>query len=159
MPLFDIKTLDEQAQRAAVIAEARTWLGTPFRDQADIKGVGIDCGLLLTRCFVDTRVKPPFDPRPYPPRRHLHERAEKYIELIERYAVETTEAKPANIAVYKFGLCYSHGGILIGGDCMISALLQHAMVTIQELWGAEYRQPDGSPVPVRYFDPWGKRAA
>lgn len=29
--------------RAAVIAEARTWLGTPFHHKQGLKGVGVDC--------------------------------------------------------------------------------------------------------------------
>lgn len=35
------------ALRASVIAEARSWIGTPYRHQASLKGVGCDClGLL-----------------------------------------------------------------------------------------------------------------
>ena len=29
--------------RAAIVAEARSWLGTPYRHQASLKGVGCDC--------------------------------------------------------------------------------------------------------------------
>lgn len=29
--------------RAAIVEEARTWLGTPFQHQARLKGVGVDC--------------------------------------------------------------------------------------------------------------------
>ena len=32
---------------AAIVAEARAWIGTPYRHQASLKGVGCDClGLL-----------------------------------------------------------------------------------------------------------------
>ena len=30
--------------RDMIVAEARTWLGTPFKHQARLKGVGVDCG-------------------------------------------------------------------------------------------------------------------
>ena len=30
-------------RRAAVIAAARVWIGTPYRHQASLKGVGCDC--------------------------------------------------------------------------------------------------------------------
>lgn len=34
--------------RDAIVAEARSWLGTPFRHQGRAKGVGVDCiGLVL----------------------------------------------------------------------------------------------------------------
>ena len=29
--------------RSAVVAEARSWIGTPYRHQASLKGVGCDC--------------------------------------------------------------------------------------------------------------------
>jgi NlpC/P60 family putative phage cell wall peptidase len=33
--------------RDAIVAEARSWIGTPYRHQASLKGVGTDClGLL-----------------------------------------------------------------------------------------------------------------
>ena len=30
-----------------VVAEARRWLGTPWRHQARLRGVGVDCGGLV----------------------------------------------------------------------------------------------------------------
>lgn len=33
--------------KADIIAEARTWIGTPFRHQGRIKGVGVDCAGFL----------------------------------------------------------------------------------------------------------------
>lgn len=35
------------ASRQAVVAEARTWLGTPFAHQQMCKGAGVDCGMLV----------------------------------------------------------------------------------------------------------------
>jgi NlpC/P60 family putative phage cell wall peptidase len=32
-----------QLTRAAIVAEARTWIGTPYRHQASLKGIGCDC--------------------------------------------------------------------------------------------------------------------
>ena len=32
-----------QITRAAIVAEARAWIGTPYRHQASLKGVGCDC--------------------------------------------------------------------------------------------------------------------
>ncbi len=32
-----------EARAAAVVASARSWLGTPYRHQASVKGVGADC--------------------------------------------------------------------------------------------------------------------
>lgn len=35
------------ATRAAVVAEARSWIGTPWQHQARAKGVGVDCAGLV----------------------------------------------------------------------------------------------------------------
>ena len=42
--------------KEAIVAEATSWLGTPYRHQASLKGVGCDClGLLrgVWRAFFD----------------------------------------------------------------------------------------------------------
>jgi cell wall-associated NlpC family hydrolase len=33
----------ERDQRARVVALAREWIGTPYRNQARVKGIGADC--------------------------------------------------------------------------------------------------------------------
>jgi len=35
--------VDIQKQRQAVVAEAKTWLGTHFHHEANVKGAGVDC--------------------------------------------------------------------------------------------------------------------
>lgn len=38
-------------ERSAFVAEARTWLDTPYRHQGRLKGVGVDCiGLVIGAC-------------------------------------------------------------------------------------------------------------
>jgi hypothetical protein len=78
----------DSIERATVVAEAKTWLGTPFRDQADVKGGGVDCAMLLVRVFVDTGIVAPLDPRPYPTQWHLHQSEERFIKVIERFGAE-----------------------------------------------------------------------
>lgn len=34
-------------QRSAIVAEARRWIGTPYRPQARLRGAGVDCGGLI----------------------------------------------------------------------------------------------------------------
>jgi NlpC/P60 family putative phage cell wall peptidase len=36
-------TISTRITRAAIVAEARSWVGTPYRHQASLKGVGCDC--------------------------------------------------------------------------------------------------------------------
>ena len=58
--------LIEFSERTAVVAAARSWIGTPYHNCADVIGTGVDCGMLLVRVFVDSGLCAPFDPRPYP---------------------------------------------------------------------------------------------
>jgi len=138
-------------QRAAVVREARSWIGTPYHNCADVKGHGVDCGMLLVRVFCDLKLCPQFDPRPYPPDWHLHRSEERYLGFVfdraqevaaplfsiarspgdaESAAAQAAKSgeragavgdramavKPGDVAVFKFGRCYSHGGIVVETD-------------------------------------------
>lgn len=102
----------ESAQRAAVVAEARSWIGTPYHTCADIKGAGVDCGMLLVRVFVDNGLCAPFDPRPYPVDWHLHRSEERYLGFVFDRGHEVRAARPGDVMVLRYGRCYSHGGIV-----------------------------------------------
>jgi cell wall-associated NlpC family hydrolase len=39
--------VDHAETRARIVAEARTWLRTPYHHMAELKGVGVDCGKLV----------------------------------------------------------------------------------------------------------------
>src|ERR1700691_1077881 len=73
---------DEATARRRFIAEAFSWVGTPFRDCADVKGPNgaVDCAMLLVRCAVDAGMIPAdFDPRPYQPQWLLHRDEERVL--------------------------------------------------------------------------------
>jgi cell wall-associated NlpC family hydrolase len=108
--------MTEAQARAAIVAEARSWVGTPYHNCADIKGVGCDCGMLLVRVFCDLKLCTPFDPRPYPQDWHLHRSEEKYLGFVFDRAHEVDKPQPGDVAVFKFGRCHSHGGIVVETD-------------------------------------------
>lgn len=49
------------ADSAAVIAAARGWIGTPYHDQASVKGVGCDCLGLARGIWREVVGEEPFD--------------------------------------------------------------------------------------------------
>jgi len=102
----------EAAQRAKVVETARSWVGTPYHNCADIKGVGVDCGMLLVRVFVDSGLVAPFDPRPYPADWHLHRSEEKYLGFVFDRGREVGDPRAGDVMVMRIGRCYSHGGIV-----------------------------------------------
>ena len=129
--------------RQEFIAEAKTWLGTPFRDQGDVKGKNgaVDCAMLLVRsaqaCGL---IDPAFDPRPYPPQWHLHRDEERFLNLIARLIatrgrgkeIENPAILPAealaragDVIVYRVGRCFSHGGVVVEASRSSSKAVAH----------------------------------
>ena len=68
--------------------------------------------MFLVRCFVDAGIVPAFDPRPYPPDWHLHRSAERFLGWIAEFAEPTDTPAPGDVALFRFGRCVSHGGIV-----------------------------------------------
>lgn len=66
---------DTDTMRRAVVAEALTWLRTPYHHAARIKGVGVDCAQFLIAVYAATGLIDDFTPDRYPPDWHLHRTA------------------------------------------------------------------------------------
>jgi NlpC/P60 family putative phage cell wall peptidase len=102
----------EGERRAAVVAEARSWLGTPYHHAADVKGVGCDCAMLLVRVYCDLGLVPPFDPRPYTRDWFLHRSEERYLAFLLARSQEVRAPIEGDIVLFRIGRCYAHGGIV-----------------------------------------------
>jgi cell wall-associated NlpC family hydrolase len=100
--------------RAAVVAAARSWLGTPYHHAADVKGPqgGVDCGMLLVRVYCDLGLTEPFDPRPYTRDWFLHRAEERYLGFLLAHTHEVREPGLGDIMLFRMGRCYGHGGIV-----------------------------------------------
>jgi NlpC/P60 family putative phage cell wall peptidase len=111
------------ALRAAVVAEAETWIGTPFHHQGRIKGGagGVDCLMLLAEVYeragVVARVAPPF----YVPDWHLHQGVERYMEGLLAYARPIEAPEPGDVALFRFGRTFSHGAIITDWPRLVHA--------------------------------------
>jgi len=124
--------------REDIIAQATRWVDTPWHHGADVIGEGVDCAMLLVRVYTDCGLVGPFDPRPYPPDWMLHRSEERFVDIVSRFATLTYHAEPGDIALFKFGRCVSHAGILVGDDMMIHADLRAGRVIRSEI--GTYRQ-------------------
>ncbi len=153
-----MKMASEEVERARVVAEARKWVGTPYHACADVRGAGVDCGMLLVRVFVDTGLLAPFDPRPYPEDWHLHRSEERYLSFAADRFCEVAEQGPGDIIVFKYGRTFSHGAIVTGVDPIrivhafqpYRAVIEEDMRTNQQL--LEPKRPQ------RNFSLWGRAA-
>ncbi len=139
------------AGRAAVVAEAQSWIGTPFHHMGRIKGAkgGVDCLMLLAEVYERAGVTGHIAPRFYVPDWHLNRDAELYAEGLLRYArpIETAPL-PGDIALFRFGRTFSHGAIVTRWPRLVHAYWQRGVVI-----GDATRQPlTGRP--VRFFSPF-----
>jgi cell wall-associated NlpC family hydrolase len=155
----------EAEGRAGVVREALSWIGTPFRDCADVKGAAVDCAMLLVRSFVDSGTLAPFDPRPYPPRWHLHRDRERFLEWVEeKLGARRIDPgsprglRPGDIVIWQFGRCFSHGAILINAEEVVHAYAHARICVVSRRDEHPLRfvghGPHEIPRPVRYYDVW-----
>lgn len=145
----------EAAQRAAVVREAETWVGTPYRQLGATKGVGVDCGMLLVRCWMDAGVFMPFDPRPYPPEWHLHNPEERYLRWVETVAREVETPRPGDIVLFQFGRCFSHGGIMVSDSRCVHSNAAWKFCTYGDLFEVQLAKiGTGGARPRKFFSVW-----
>jgi cell wall-associated NlpC family hydrolase len=145
-------------ERAQVVAVARSWLGTPYHPCGRIKGAGVDCLTLLAEVYAEAGVTQYINVPYYPHDWHLHRGRERYLEGLLRYAHEINEpAGPGDIALWKFGRCFSHGAIVIEWPLIIHAYVGRACVlenAESALWLChigEHAESHGKQRPVKFF--------
>lgn len=103
---------NDASERAAVVAKARSWIGTPYHHAADVKGHGVDCAMLLVRVYCDIGLVEPFDPRPYTRDWFLHRDEEKYLGFLFDRARQVREPGLGDTVVFRLGRLFAHAGIV-----------------------------------------------
>ena len=172
--------------RAAVIRCARTWLRTPYHHLGRVKGAGVDCAMLLAEIYAEAGLVPPLAIPHYPPDWHLHRESERYLGVLLDHAVEylpaiagtdhphpnpppsrgreweggelpTRPVLPADIALWRFGRCFSHGAVVVDWPVVIHAYLGRGCV-LEDVDKAEWlsrigegRDAQAKPRPVKFF--------
>jgi NlpC/P60 family putative phage cell wall peptidase len=113
------------ADPARVIAAARSWLGTPYHDQASLKGAGCDC-LGLARGVWREVVGP--EPLPVPPYSRDWGEAGPFEVLADgagrwMLMVPTVHAGPGALVLFRMrrGAIAKHIGILTGPASFLHA--------------------------------------
>jgi cell wall-associated NlpC family hydrolase len=136
-------------RRAAVIAAAESWRSTPFHHAAKVKGAGVDCLRFLEATYLEAGIVDKIDIPYYPSDWHLHRDAERYMEGLLQYAREIEGPPlPGDVALFRFGRCYSHGAIVVAWPRLI-----HAYWSLGVVWGSAELVPLRGR-PVRFFSPF-----
>jgi NlpC/P60 family putative phage cell wall peptidase len=102
--------------RKAIVAEARRWIGTPYRHQASLHAIGCDC-LGLVRGVWRALIGPePEALTPYSPDWAEAGRVETLVAAARRHLIETTpdEARAGDVVVFRWraDLPAKHAAIL-----------------------------------------------
>jgi cell wall-associated NlpC family hydrolase len=108
---------NEDEGRTAVDRVAREWIGTPFHDLGEVKGLkgGVDCAKLIKCVFRDAGVIPDFEIEHYSPQHFLHSGEEKFLGYVTRFAheIQPERVQTGDVALYKIGKAFAHGAIVI----------------------------------------------
>jgi len=115
--------------RATIVAEARAWIGTPYRHQGSLKAVGCDClGLLIgvwREVFEDGRrdAAPPVPP--YTPDWAEATRRETLVEGLREYLTEIDpeQTREGDVVLFRWRahLPAKHAGIIVAPGRMVHA--------------------------------------
>jgi NlpC/P60 family putative phage cell wall peptidase len=128
-------------QASLVIAEARSWIGTPYRHQASLKGIGCDCLGLLRGVWRGVMGAEPELPPPYSPD-WAEAGADTLVAAARRHLTEIDCAsiEPGDVLLFRWrdGLPAKHCAIATSRDTMIHA-------------------HDGASVTEVAFRPWWRR--
>ena len=118
----------------AVIAIAESWIGTPYRHQASLKGVGCDCLGLLRGIWRELYGQEPETPAPYAPDWAERGGVERLAEAACRHLgppLATADALPGDVLLFRWrpGMAAKHLGILAGAGRFIHAYEQAGVVS------------------------------
>lgn len=134
--------------RAAVVAEAESWLGTPYHHMGRLKGVGVDCLTLLAAVYHAAGIVPAIEIPFYPPDWHLHRGVERYMDGLLAHAREVETPAQGDVVLFRFGRCFSHGAIVVGWPRIIHAWHSNGVVY------GDAEKPVFAARPARLFSPF-----
>ena len=113
-------------QGARIVAQARTWIGTPYRHQGSRKGVGCDCLGLVRGLWAEIMGHEAERPGPYAPDWAERGAADRLIIAARQHCgdpIAMSDARPGDILLFRWrdGVSAKHAGILSGHDHFIHA--------------------------------------
>jgi cell wall-associated NlpC family hydrolase len=112
----------------AIVNEALSWLRTPWQHAEAVKGAGVDCGRLLIEVYAHCGLIQRFVPAYYPQDFALHSNDERFLRTIEQYALQVDSPQIGDIAVWKFGRCFSHAAIILSWPQIIHAKIHEGVI-------------------------------
>lgn len=116
----------------AILSEATSWLGTPYRHQASRKGVGCDCLGLIRGVWRGVYGREPEQPGPYSPDWAEARNGDPLIEAARRHCLERPlgQTRPGDLLVFRWRPHHAakHLGILLHGERFLHAYEGHEVM-------------------------------
>jgi cell wall-associated NlpC family hydrolase len=113
------------AERIAVMDEARSWSGTAYHTNAAVKGAGADCAMMPLSVYLAVLPRLPRIPIPqYVPQWHLHRGEELYLNYVVALGGKRVEhPDPGDFVLFRIGRLFAHGGIVLAWPQIIHAVV------------------------------------
>lgn len=121
----------EQKEREAVVAEAKTWFGTPYHVEGRVKGAGVDCGMFILQTFENTGLMPHIDIPHYPIDIACNCAKPMYLNKIKEYCKEVDrDILPGDVIVMKFpgAKVPHHAAIAVNSEYMIHSHVKTGVI-------------------------------
>jgi cell wall-associated NlpC family hydrolase len=121
--------------RAAIVAEALTWVGTPFHHAARCKGAGVDCANLLIGVFAAVGLVPDIALEYYPQDWHMHRDETRFLSILGQYADPLENGSlilPGDIVMFNYGRHAAHGAIVTAWPVVCHAWADVGSVVLTE---------------------------
>jgi len=126
-------------KRNLIVSTARGWIGTPYRHQASMRGVGTDCLGLIRGIFIQVEGHAPETPPPYSPDWAEVPGAsgvivETMADAAHRHLVEmeVAEAAPGDVLLFRMSPhgAAKHAAIQTPGGRMVHACSGRAVAEV-----------------------------
>lgn len=138
--------------RAQIVKQARSWIGTPYRHQASVKGAGCDCLGLVRGVWRDVYGAEPMSVPPYTPN-WAEERGEETLLDAARTClipIENGLAQTGDVALFRMNpkAPCKHIAIFSGPTAIIhaywgrSVIESHMVAYWARRWAYSFRFPD-----------------
>lgn len=149
---------EREHQRDMVLKELNTWLRTPYHHMGRIKGQGVDCAQLIWVVYYNCGLTPFMPLDYYPPDFMMHKDIERYMNIVLNRAreIKESEAKPADVVLYRIGRVFAHGGLIteLGWPHIIHSYVNVGVTEAIGNQGNHAREKGGKERLRRFFTRW-----
>jgi NlpC/P60 family putative phage cell wall peptidase len=125
--------------RAAIIAEAKRWIGTPYVHQASAMGVGCDCLGLVRGVWRATQGEEPETPPPYTPDWAERGGVETLLAAAQKHLTPRPAPSPGDVLMFRMAndAPIKHCAIMTHPERIVHAYWGRAVVESRlSLWWA-----------------------